>query len=267
MNQNNYYNWLQQQGVVGGIFYQPVRNTEQVDIYGNSIDFNDLVPSFHSLIRTGSKVESEYQPKYESVFKRPMPEMDSEQVVETNNATVPAASIIIPSTTSVATPKATVTTAIESVVPEMRITTRLKGRSGFKQLEKLYEQELEKRGIDKAYAKWLASKDALETGWGEVGHGAAHLNYGNITVGPNWTGKSYEGGDHDAKGRKIKQRFRSYDSINDYIEDQLNLLTRTSRYKDLFIGDVSSFADRLYKAGYAEDPRYANKIKQVYNSW
>jgi flagellum-specific peptidoglycan hydrolase FlgJ len=38
------------------------------------------------------------------------------------------------------------------------------------------------------------------------------------------------------------------------------------RYKDLFIGDVSGFADRLYSAGYAEDPRYANKVKQVYNS-
>jgi hypothetical protein len=96
-------------------------------------------------------VESEYQPKYESVFKRSTPETDSEQVVETNNATVPAASIIIP--TPVATPKAVVTTAVESAVPEMRITTQLKGKDGFKQLEKLYEQALEKRGIDKAYAK------------------------------------------------------------------------------------------------------------------
>lgn len=267
MNQNNYYNWLQQQGVVGGIFYQPIRSTEQVDIYGNSIDFNDLVPSIHSPIRTESEVESEYQPKYESVFKRSTPETDSEQVVETNNTAVPATAIIIPSTAPVATPKAEVTTAVESTVPEMRITTQLKGKDGFKQLEKLYEQELEKRGIDKTYAKWLASKDALETGWGEVGHGAAHLNYGNITAGSNWTGKSYEGGDHDAKGRKIKQRFRAYDSINDYIEDQLNLLMGAKRYKDLFIGDVSGFADRLYSAGYAEDPRYANKVKQVYNSW
>ena len=74
-------------------------------------------------------MESEYQPKYESVFKRSTPETDSEQVVETNNATVPA------------------------TVPEMRITTQLKGKDGFKQLEKLYEQELEKRGIDKTYAK------------------------------------------------------------------------------------------------------------------
>jgi hypothetical protein len=98
-------------------------------------------------------VESEYQPKYESVFKRSTPETDSEQVVETNNATVPATAIIIPSTAPVATPKAEVTTAVESTVPEMRITTQLKGKDGFKQLEKLYEQELEKRGIDKTYAK------------------------------------------------------------------------------------------------------------------
>lgn len=102
-------------------------------------------------------MESEYQPKYESVFKRPTPETDSEQVVETNNTAVPAVAIITPSTTPSTTPSATPKTVVETVdsttVPEMRITTQLKGKDGFKQLEKLYEQALEKRGIDKTYAR------------------------------------------------------------------------------------------------------------------
>lgn len=265
MNQNNYYNWLQQQGIVGGIFYQPVRNTEQVDIYGNSIDFNDLVPSIHSPIQTESKVESEYQPKYESVFKRPTPETDSEQVVETNNTAVPAVAIITPSTTPSATPKTVVETADSTTVPEMRITTQLKGKDGFKQLEKLYEQALEKRGIDKTYARWLAAQDALESGWGKS-QGARRHNYGNLTTGSDWKGKSFTGDDHDAKGNKIKHNFRAYGSVEEYVEDKLNFFNY-NRYKDAFIGDPSRFIERIFNAGYAVDPNYVKAVTSVYNTW
>ena len=260
MNINNYYNWLAKQGVGGGIFYKPVQQQEeQLDIYGNPLNFSDLVISEHQPIQIVSEVTSGYEPRYAKIFAQ-QPEQ-SEQVTPTVAVSAsdptPVVSVITPAEINVNAP----------VETSAKITTRLAGKSGFEQLKKLYEKELEKRGIDKSYAKWLASKDALETGWGEKGHGASHFNYGNITVGSNWAGRSYEGGDHNKKGEKIKQRFRAYDSINDYVEDAINMLTTLPRYKDIFTGNSNEFADRLYKAGYAEDPEYAKKVKQVYNSW
>ena len=254
MNINNYYNWLSKQGVVGGIFYKPAQQQEeQVDIYGNPLNFSNLVVSEHQPIQIVSEVTSGYEPRYAKVFTQQQEQ--SEQVTPTVEVSA-----------SESTPVVIPTFVLKSETPD-NITTRLTGKSGFEQLKKLYEKELENRGIDKSYAKWLASKDAFETGWGEKGHGAAHLNYGNITVGSNWTGRSYEGGDHNAKGEKIKQRFRAYDSINDYVEDAINMLMTLPRYKDVFTGNSNEFADRLYHAGYAEDPEYAKKVKQVYNSW
>jgi flagellum-specific peptidoglycan hydrolase FlgJ len=44
------------------------------------------------------------------------------------------------------------------------------------------------------------------------------------------------------------------------------LLTTLERYKNVFTGKIDEFADRLHNAGYAEDPEYAKKVKQVYNS-
>lgn len=219
---------------VGGIYYNPIKSQPQVDIYGNAIDFSNLVTYSHEPIYTGNYIEGGYQQRYNLDF---------------NDDVVPES----------------VEKTTDSIVP--KTTTKLTGKDGFKKLIKLYELALDKRGIDKNYAKWLASKDALETGWGLVGHGAEHLNYGNITAGSSWSGKTYEGGDRDAKGNKIKQKFREYNSIEDYIDDQLNLYTNSNRYKNIFVGDVSGFADRLYQAGYAEDPEYAKKVKSVYNSW
>ena len=273
MNINNYYNWLAKQGVVGGIFYKPVQQQEeQLDIYGDPLNFSDLVISEHRPIQTTSEVTSGYEPRYTRVFAQQPEQAEQTTSVVTSSVSEPTFVTVSTPVSELKTPVVSVTTPTETVVETAvetptKITTKLTGKSGFEQLKKLYEKELEKRGIDKRYAKWLASKDALETGWGEKGHGAVHLNYGNITVGSNWTGKSYEGGDHNAKGQKIKQKFRAYDSINDYVEDSVNLLTKLSRYKDVFTGDIAGFADRLYRAGYGEDPEYANKVKRIYNSW
>lgn len=243
--------------VVGGISYNSINNNKPVDIYGEQIDLESLVPYFHSPVHIEESIPSGYQKQYN--FENPK----EDNVPETPTLIV---SDTPAQTTTPVVPTVPVPVVSTENTPKTKTTTKLTGKEGFKQLVKLYESALEKRGIDKSYAKWLASKDALETGWGLQGHGAEHLNYGNITAGSNWSGKTYEGGDHDAKGNKIRQKFRAYDAIEDYIEDQLNLYN-LERYKDVFVGNVSEFADRLYKAGYAEDPEYAKKIKSVYNSW
>lgn len=228
--------------VVGGISYNSVYNDQLVDIYGNPIDLSNLTSYYHAPIYIGDELLDGYQKQYD--FN---PDSDLAENSETSSTTP--------------------TQMNNEVSTEIKSSVKLIGKDGFKKLVKLYKSALEKRGINKKYAKWLASKDALETGWGRSGHGADHLNYGNITVGSNWSGRTYEGGDRDAKGNKIKQKFRAYDSIEDYIEDQLDLYNSLDRYKNLFIGDIDGFADRLYEAGYAEDPQYAQKLKTIYNSW
>ena len=152
MNINNYYNWLSKQGVVGGIFYKPTQQQEeQVDIYGNPLNFSDLVISEHQPIQGVSGVTSGYEPRYANAFTQQREQSEqSEQVT-------PTASV----STSNPTPVVLVTTPTENnvnapVETPSRITTRLTGKSGFEQLKKLYEKELENRGIDKNYAKWLA---------------------------------------------------------------------------------------------------------------
>lgn len=273
--------------IVGGISYNSVYNNQPIDIYGDPIDLAGLTSYYHTPTYIGEEIPSGYQKQYNFNIDSDSAENPDALATETSSVTTPTTPVT-PTTPTTPTPAPAAVTPIivetpsdpvivpvstpiveqRDVAPETgsKTTSKLVGKEGFKKLIKLYEVALEKRGIDKIYAKWLASKDALETGWGQFGHGVEHLNYGNITAGSNWSGKTYEGGDRDARGNKIKQKFRAYDSIEDYIEDQLNLYN-LKRYKNIFIGDPSEFADRLYEAGYAVDPKYAKKIKAIYNSW
>jgi flagellum-specific peptidoglycan hydrolase FlgJ len=96
-------------------------------------------------------------------------------------------------------------------------------------------------------------------------------NYGNITTGEAWSGKSNERGDHDAKGNPIKQNFRSYDSTNHFVNDYVSLLKKQypTSYKELFSSnfDIDRFTSGLVdeKFQYAQNPKYKELVKGVYN--
>lgn len=231
--------------VVGGIFYKPYQTL--TDIYGDDIDLNTITSYEHTPVNYGS-VRSEYSAPY-SGFK----ESTSDSTKESSDSEVPAAQAIV-----IDTPTGETESAIEN-------SAILNGKSDFRKLEKVYETELKKRGIDTAYARWLAAQDALESGWGKS-QGARRHNYGNLTTGSDWKGKSFTGDDHDAKGNKIKHNFRAYDSVEEYVEDKLNFFNY-KRYKDAFIGDPSKFIERIFNAGYAVDPNYVKAVTSVYNTW
>lgn len=128
-------------------------------------------------------------------------------------------------------------------------------------LESAYTKELTRRGLNPEYAKYLVAQDALETNYGKSYKG--NFNFGNITVGSS--GASYtEGKDKDSSGNTITQKFRNYNSLDDYVSNKINLLSG-SRYK-AFNGDLSSFYDRVKRGGYAEDANYVSKLNGVYNS-
>lgn len=133
-----------------------------------------------------------------------------------------------------------------------------------KDLTDAYTKALKARGIDTAYAKMLVAQDALETGWGK--HYRGNYNFGNIIV-PEGSNASYTlGKDHDTNGNEITQRFRNYNSLDEWVNAKIDLLS--SRRYQAFTGDASpaAFYDRVKRGGYAVDKEYANKMLRVYNS-
>ena len=85
------------------------------------------------------------------------------------------------------------------------------------------------------------------------------FNYGNITTGRYWNGDYVVGNDKDEKGNPIKQRFRSYNSLEDYVKDKVQFLTRLYDFDQN--DDAKTFINKLdggNKAGrrYAESPTY-----------
>ena len=71
--------------------------------------------------------------------------------------------------------------------------------------------------------------------------------------------------DHNAKGENVQQKFRNYDSVDDFIQDKMNLLSK--RYKVDFSKDnESSYFDKIIKGGYAEDPYYRSRLNDMYKS-
>lgn len=134
-----------------------------------------------------------------------------------------------------------------------------------KELTEAYTKALKSRGMDTRYAKYLVAQDALESGWGSRYVG--NYNFGNITVGSDKTESYTEGNDHDSKGNPIRQKFRNYDSIDDYVNAKISLLNgrRYNAFSDN-TDDARTFYSRIIKGGYAEDPNYLTKILRVYNS-
>lgn len=123
-----------------------------------------------------------------------------------------------------------------------------------------------RQGLNDNAIKNLIAKNALESGWGRSAQG--DYNFGNITTGSSWTGRFVQGKDHDANGKKISQKFRAYDSMDDYVKDEIQFLTKLYDFNQ--DDDFDTFIDKLQgnnsgKRRYAEDKNYAIKVRSVYN--
>lgn len=123
-------------------------------------------------------------------------------------------------------------------------------------------------GLNDNAIKNLIAKNALESGWGKSAQG--DYNFGNITTGSSWTGRFVQGKDHDANGKKISQKFRAYDSMDDYVKDEIQFLTKLYDFDQN--DDLSTFLNKLQggnkgKRKYAEEPSYKNKVKQIFNKY
>lgn len=115
--------------------------------------------------------------------------------------------------------------------------------------------------------KYLLAQDALESGWGKSAQGK--YNYGNLTTGSSWKGNYVQGKDKDAAGNPISQKFRSYNSMDEYTRDKIDFLTRLYNFNqndtlDIFISKL--LGNNSGKRRYAEARNYGEILKNVYNS-
>lgn len=130
------------------------------------------------------------------------------------------------------------------------------------------QQAADELGVDPGI---LIAQAALETGWGKAVNrdaaGASSHNLFNIKADRRWDGPSvivntleYE----DGIARRETAQFRAYDSYADSFNDYVSFLKSNSRYEDaLGANDANEFVKELHAAGYATDPRYAEKIMNI----
>ena len=134
------------------------------------------------------------------------------------------------------------------------------------------QQAASELGVD---ANVLLAQAALETGWGQSviknGQGESSFNLFNIKADNTWQGKQarvstveYDGG----VARREMAGFRSYASYKESFDDYVNFIKSNPRYGEALkkAGNAAQYVRELQKAGYATDPRYAEKIMNIYNS-
>ena len=110
--------------------------------------------------------------------------------------------------------------------------------------------------------KLLIGQDAFESNWGKNPVGS--YNFGNIIVTPSFKGEYEEGLDNGNK-----RKFRSYNSLLEYVKDKLRILNNT--YQITNSDSIDSAISKLMgnnkgKYKYAEAQDYADKLRAMIRS-
>jgi flagellum-specific peptidoglycan hydrolase FlgJ len=122
-------------------------------------------------------------------------------------------------------------------------------------------------GLNDNAIRNLIAKNAGESGWGRSAQGS--YNFGNITIGKSWNGKYVKGKDSDGNGNTTSNYFRAYDSLDDYVRDEIQFLTRLYDFNPN--DDIVTFTHKLQggnKGGryYAGAKNYAQFIQSIYQN-
>ncbi|MCP1437360.1 flagellar protein FlgJ [Erwinia persicina] len=114
----------------------------------------------------------------------------------------------------------------------------------------------------------ILAQAALESGWGQrqimTAEGKPSFNLFGIKATGSWQGKTteittteYEHGE----AKKVKAKFRVYDSYFDALSDYVKLIANNPRYQAVTTAATpEQGAQALQAAGYATDPKYAQKL-------
>lgn len=106
---------------------------------------------------------------------------------------------------------------------------------------------------------------ALESGWGTSGLCASACNLFGVKADPSWKGPTCEMLTTeyvDGKPVKVMAKWRKYPDFAASIADRSAFLRANKRYRLAFSGSRTGedFARAIAVAGYATDPRYADKV-------
>lgn len=140
------------------------------------------------------------------------------------------------------------------------------------QLAPLARRVGDKLGVD---SRVLLSQSALETGWGQrvlqCADGSSSYNFFNIKADDNWNGPvvkvpvvEYQNGIAVREWAK----FRAYQSPEESFADYARLIAGNPRYRDALqcADNPRAFVQALAQAGYATDPKYAQKVLALFDS-
>lgn len=134
------------------------------------------------------------------------------------------------------------------------------------------EQVAQQLGVD---SRVLLSQAALETGWGRKvltrADGASSFNFFNIKADPSWRGAVVQVPTveyRDGVAVREQASFRAYNSPAESFADYARLIGENPRYRAALdnAGDSDAYVKALAAAGYATDPRYAEKVLAVLGS-
>lgn len=127
--------------------------------------------------------------------------------------------------------------------------------------------------------KAIISQAALETGWGkfmiqsetgEKGSQENSFNFFGIKADSRWNGDKVTVTTHEYRdGQRVTEKadFRSYPSIEAGLKDYAEFLQAQRYEKAMAAGEnIEQYATELQQAGYATDPKYAQKITRIANS-
>lgn len=118
----------------------------------------------------------------------------------------------------------------------------------------------------------MLGQAVLESGWGKreirMADGSNSFNLFGIKANAGWNGKVAEVMTTEYKnGVAYKQveKFRAYSSYAEAFQDYAGLISNNPRYADVLQqgSDVAGMAQAIQKAGYATDPKYADKLVSI----
>ena len=120
-------------------------------------------------------------------------------------------------------------------------------------------------------AQFVVAHGALESAWGKseirAADGTPSYNLFGVKAGRSWQGPTVDVTTTEYVGGVAQtsvERFRVYASYGEAFNDYANLLRGNSRFSSV-LGqqDGAGFAGSLQQAGYATDPRYADKLSRI----
>ena len=130
------------------------------------------------------------------------------------------------------------------------------------------QQPAKELGVD---AEVIIAIAALETGWGKhlpTDNGGSSNNYFGIKADNRWAGENVTSQTLEFEENtfnELKQSFRAYENMKESFNDFANFILNNERYSQAleFAHDTKRFLQEIQNAGYATDPKYADKILNV----